>query len=76
MTSAPTQVQWYKKWSGPNPWVSCHRKGDRIQMCFSVAGDWAGKRIEELAPGDIEGAADRVWGFIFPSAGVTSTHSG
>jgi hypothetical protein len=71
MTSAPTQVQWYKKWLGPNPWVSCHRKGDRIQMCFSVGGDWAGKHIEELAPDDIDGAAELVWNFIFPNAKAT-----
>ena len=70
MTSDPIQVQWYRKWLGPNPWVSCQSKGGRIRMCF-----WVASRVEELALDDIDGAADRIWSFIFPNTDATPARS-
>jgi len=71
MTSSATQVQWYRKWLGLNPWVLCQSKDGRIKMRFWVEGDGARERIEELAPDDIDGAANPIWSFIFPNADAT-----
>jgi hypothetical protein len=73
MTSSPLQVQWYRKWMGPNPWVMCNTKGDRIQMRFWTNGDWVNRYLEELAPSDINGAADRIWNFLSPDADAGSS---
>ena len=74
MMSTPMQVQWYRKWSGPNPWVLCHTKGDRIQMRFWVEGDWDAGQLAEFAQDDVNGAADRIWAFIFPNSDPPSAN--
>jgi hypothetical protein len=72
MTSSPLGVQWYRKWLGQNPWVTCKTHGDRIRAYFWTAGDWAGGRVEELDANDIAGAADRIWNFISPNTDTVS----
>jgi hypothetical protein len=75
MTSDPTQVQWYRKWLGPYPWVLCRTREDRILMCFWSAENWDGRRIEYVHPRDIDGAAERIWNFIVSDAATAPRDS-
>lgn len=31
---SPIQVDWYRNWFGPGPWVSCHSDGEKILLNF------------------------------------------
>jgi hypothetical protein len=75
MTSGQTQVEWYRKWLGKNPWVFCVRREDRILMTFWYKGDWESGRTEELAFDDVDGAANRIWDFIVPNQDAGLGHS-
>lgn len=58
------QVQWYREWLGPGPWVTCVRKGDKVAMRFWYNGDWQGGRTITLPLNEIEEAAARNAAFI------------
>jgi hypothetical protein len=75
MTSDPMQVQWYRKWLGPYPWVLCQTREDRIAMCFWNADNWDGRHVECVDPDDIDGAAERIWDFIVPKGDTDLGHS-
>lgn len=68
MTSDPLTVQWYRKWTGPSPWVMCTTNGDSIRMHFWVAGNWEARETADIHPDHIEMAAERIWNFLNPNS--------
>jgi hypothetical protein len=73
--TSPKQVEWYRRWRGRYPWVTCMSNGDSIRMRFSMADNWDGGEVVDVNPNDIAEAADRVWAFVFPSVDAASGDS-
>lgn len=65
--TSPMQVQWYRKWMGPNPWVMATSHGDAIRLQFWIAGDWDARETVDLDPSEVERAVSRIWNFLNPS---------
>lgn len=62
--SSPIQIEWYRRWRGRFPWVTCVSNGNGIRMRFWIAGDWDRGEVVDVDREDVGEAADKIWAFI------------
>jgi hypothetical protein len=69
-TTSPLGVQWYRRWHGRYPWVTCESNGERIRAYFWTEGDWANRETADVDPDEVAGTAEQIWDFIVPHEAV------